>query len=47
MLTIDELMILIEALDTYSSGILNREFSTQLMEIQDKLNRMIQVQGDN
>ena len=45
MLTIEELIILREALEMYASGILNREFSTQLQEIERKLNTMMQVQG--
>jgi hypothetical protein len=45
MLTIEELIILREALDMYARGILNREFSTQLQEIERKLNTMMQVQG--
>jgi len=45
MLTIEELIILREALDMYASGILNREFSTQLQEIERKLNTMMQMQG--
>jgi len=45
MLTIEELIILREALEMYAQGILNREFSTQLQEIERKLNTMMQVQG--
>jgi hypothetical protein len=45
MLTTAELHILREALDLYSQGVLNREFSTQLQEIERKLNTMMQVQG--
>jgi len=45
MLTIEELIILREALNMYARGILNREFSTQLQEIERKLNTMMQVQG--
>jgi len=45
MLTIEELIILREALEMYARGILNREFSTQLQEIERKLNTMMQVQG--
>ena len=45
MLTIEELIILREALDMYAQGILNREFSTQLQEIERKLNTMMQVVG--
>jgi hypothetical protein len=45
MFKIEELMILREALMTYSQGVLNREFSTQLQEIERKLNTMMQVQG--
>jgi hypothetical protein len=45
MLTIDELIILREALNMYAKGILNREFSTQLQEIERKLNTMMQFQG--
>ena len=45
MLTIEELMILREAIELYAQGILNREFSTQLQEIERKLNTMMQLQG--
>ena len=45
MLTIEELIILREALEMYSQGILNREFSTQLQEIYRKLNNLMQYQG--
>ena len=45
MLTIEELIILREALEMYAQGILNREFSTQLQEIERKLNTMMQVAG--
>ena len=45
MLTIEELIILREALEMYSQGILNREFSTQLQELERKLNTMMQVVG--
>ena len=45
MLTIEELIILREALEMYAQGILNREFSTQLQEIERKLNTMMQVPG--
>ena len=45
MLTIEELIILREALNMYARGILNREFSTQLQEIERKLNTMMQYQG--
>ena len=45
MLTIEELIILREALLAYSNGVLNREFSTQLQEIERKLNTMMQMQG--
>jgi hypothetical protein len=45
MLTIEELLILREALEMYASGVLNREFSTQLQEIERKLNTMMQFQG--
>ena len=45
MLTIEELQILREALEMYARGILNREFSTQLQEIERKLNTMMQIQG--
>jgi hypothetical protein len=45
MFKIEELLILREALEMYSQGILNREFSTQLQEIERKLNTMMQMQG--
>ena len=45
MLTIEELMILREALEMYAQGILNREFSTQLQEIEIKLEVMMSYQG--
>jgi hypothetical protein len=45
MFKIEELLILREALEMYASGILNREFSAQLQEIERKLNTMMQVQG--
>ena len=45
MLTIEELNILREALEMYAQGILNREFSTQLQEIERKLNTMMQIVG--
>jgi hypothetical protein len=45
MLTIEELNILREALDMYAQGILNREFSTQLQELERKLNTMMQIVG--
>ena len=45
MLTIEELMILREALEMYAQGILNREFSTQLQEIERKLEVMMSHQG--
>ena len=45
MLTIEELIILREALEMYAQGILNREFSTQLQELERKLNTMMQVVG--
>ena len=45
MLTIEELIILREALEMYAQGILNREFSTQLQEIERKLQVMMQYQG--
>jgi len=45
MLTIEELIILRGALEMYARGVLNREFSTQLQEIERKLNTMMQVQG--
>ena len=45
MLTIEELNILREALEMYAQGILNREFSTQLQELEAKLNNMMQVIG--
>ena len=45
MLTIEELIILREALEMYARGILNREFSTQLQEIERKLQVMMQYQG--
>ena len=44
-LTIAELNILREALEMYAFGKLNREFSTQLQEIERKLNTMMQMQG--
>ena len=46
MLTIEELIILREALEMYAQGILNREFSIQLQEIERKLNTMMQFQGN-
>ena len=45
MFTIEELLILREALEMYAQGILNREFSTQLQELEAKLNNMMQVIG--
>ncbi len=45
MLTTEELHILREALELYARGVLNREFSTQLQEIERKLNAMMQLQG--
>ena len=47
MLTTVELHILREALDLYAQGVLNREFSAQLQEIEEKLNTMMQVQGSS
>jgi len=47
MFKIEELLILREALEMYSQGILNREFSTQLQEIERKLNTMMQMQGSS
>ena len=44
-LTTADLHILREALDLYSQGVLNREFSTQLQEIERKLHIMMQLQG--
>ena len=47
MLTIEELLILREALEISAQGILSREFSTQLQEIERKLNTMMQMQGSS
>tara|TARA_Y100000034_G_C6588763_1_gene255684 strand:+ start:363 stop:506 length:144 start_codon:yes stop_codon:yes gene_type:complete len=44
MLKIEELMILREALEMYAQGILNREFSIQLQEIERKLQVMMSHQ---
>ena len=46
MLTIEELMILREALEMYARGILNREFSAQLQEIERKLETMMMEQAN-
>ena len=45
MLTTVELHILREALDLYAQGVLNRELSAQIQEIERKLSTMMQVQG--
>jgi len=44
MLNAVELHILREALELYSQGIMNKEFSAQLQEIERKLNTMMQIQ---
>jgi hypothetical protein len=46
MFKLEELMILREAIELYAQGILNREFVTQLQEIERKINLMIVARGE-
>lgn len=45
MLTIEELMILRQAIEKYAKGELNREFAAKLQSIERKLELMIEQQA--
>ena len=45
MLTVEELQIIREALNTYSEGVLSWQFSREILDIQAKINIMIGTQG--